>query len=113
MFLVLKYLPAEYQEIVISNVQTGQWNYELTVGYIESELARMVPSLNRVQKWHESKPTGGSCAALQSWYPLWKTRMQGLCINEKMAGEQLVIVMQVILPTAVAELLAALDENPN
>ena len=45
--------------------------------------------------------------------PVAKTRMQGLCINEKMAGEQLVIVMQALFPTAVAELAAALDENPN
>ena len=38
--------------------------------------------------------------------------MHGLCINEKVAGEQFVETMQGMFPTAVADLLAALDENP-
>ena len=112
MFLLLKYLPVEYQEIVISHVQNGQWNYGMAVAHIENEVARMVPTLKRIQRWHESKPTGGSCAALQAWYPAWRTRMHGLCINEKVAGEQFVETMQGMFTNAVADLLAALDENP-
>ena len=94
MFLLLKYLPAEYQEPVISHVQNGQWNYGMAVAHIESEVARMVPTLKRIQRWHESKPTGGYCAALQAWYPARRTRMHGLCINEKVVGEQFVETMQ-------------------
>ena len=57
MFLLLKYLPAQYQEIVISNVQNEQWNYGMEVSNTESEVERMTPILKRMQRWHKSKPT--------------------------------------------------------
>ena len=93
-WVLLRYIPDNYRQIILSHVQMDHWDYRKVVEFLHREVQELVPKKVRMDRWLSFMPSEPTYQALQSWFPLWKQRLRNLLVDESLVAEQFICALR-------------------
>jgi hypothetical protein len=112
LWILLKYLPKNYREIVMGKIKSDGWDYPNAIAYIQQEVEYLDPIGHKMARWLHSKPKEATYQCLQAWFTGWKQLLSTLNLENKLVYQTFQSALHSLFPTAIRDLVEHCYKNP-